>query len=307
MNRTVFISVLLPGLFLLVTGCAGTPPVVESYPAESARAVIVDGVRIHYFDFHPDATTTPILWIHGYSGSAFETYYLKDALGPDRRIIAPDLPGSGYSEKPVREYTLDYFVEFVGDFVSELGVSQYVLAGHSMGGLIATTFAAEQPPGLEKLVLVAPYGLAGEAGVIPEFLADAGVLVDYGFELHNETLIELAVRVNVFHDAGSIPQDLIDYTTVATFHTPNAVPALASVTRNVIAREHDPSVLDRIQVPTLILWGAEDRVLDFRYAAAFNRRIRGSILQAIPDCGHLPHVEKPATAAAILNDFLAGP
>jgi pimeloyl-ACP methyl ester carboxylesterase len=295
------------GAALSITACTSAPPVVEDYPADSAHRIVVDGVEIHYFDFHPEAPNPPLLWIHGYSGTAFETYYLKDALGPDRRIIAPDLPGSGYSQKPEREYTLDYYVEFVTSFAEALGLSRFVLVGHSMGGLIASTFAAQDPPGLDRLILVAPYGYAGGAGAIPEFLADAGVLVDYGLELHNETLIELAVRVNVFHDPGRIPQDLVDYLSVATFHTPNAIPALASVTRNIIAREHDQAILTRIRTPTLIVWGADDRVLNFRHAALFNRRIAGSVLQAIPDCGHLPHVELPETTAAIMEAFLDGP
>ncbi|HKJ84851.1 MAG TPA: alpha/beta fold hydrolase [Spirochaetia bacterium] len=294
----------LAALTLLAGSCTTPPPAVETYPTEAARVMEIGGVDIHYFDFHPEADGVPIVWIHGYSGSAFETYFIHEALGSDRRLIAPDLPGSGFSGKPEREYTLDYFVSFVNEFTTSLGLTEFVLVGHSMGGLIASAVAAEIPAGLQKLVLIAPYGLTGQAGAIPEFLADTGVLVDYGFELHNETLIDLAIRVNVFHNSDQIPQDLIDYTKMSTFHTDNAIPALASVTRNVIAADHDPALLSRIALPTLIIWGADDRVLDFRYAATFNRLIEGSVLQAIPDCGHLPHVEHPRITAEIILRFL---
>lgn len=259
---------------------------------------------MHYFDFAPDGRATPLVWVHGYSAGAFEVTYVADDLGPDRRIIALDLPGHGYSEKPRIEYTLDYYTRFLGAFIDELGLDRYILVGHSMGGLIVSTFAAEQPPGLERLILVAPYVFGDEAGPIAEFLADTGTLVDYGLELHNETVIEIAMRSSVFHNPERIPQDLIDYVTTSTFHTPNAIEALASVTRNIIAGEHDAGVLDRIDVPTLIVWGAEDRVLDYRYSAQFNRRIADSTLEAIPNCGHLPHVEFPELTAAIVRDWL---
>ncbi len=298
------------GIILLaiagLAACTSAPREVETYPADDARHVDVNGVEVHYFDFSPDGDETPIVWVHGYSAGAFEVTYIEDDLGPDRRIIALDLPGHGYSEKPEIEYTLDYYTGFLADFIDELGLDRYILVGHSMGGLIVSTFAAGQPPGLERLILVSPYVFGGEAGPIAEFLADTGILVDYGLELHNESVIEIAMRASVFHNPERIPQDLIDYLTMSTFHTPNAIPALASVTRNIIAGEHDPSVLDRVDVPTLVIWGAEDRVLDYRYSAQFNRRIADSTLEAIPNCGHLPHVEFPEVTARIIDDWLAG-
>lgn len=290
---------------LLLAACASPPPVVETYPYDAARWITVDGVDVHYFDFNHDAPGVPIVWVHGYSGTAFETVPLRDALAPDQRLIALDLPGSGYSEKPEVEYTLDYLVGALRAIVAELGLERYALVGHSMGGLVTGQLAAERPRGLAALILVAPYGLAGEAGVVLEFLADTGVLVDWGLRLHNETVLEIAMRTNVFHDTARIPADLVDYLATSTFHTPNAVAALASVTRNVIAVEHDPAYLERIEVPTLIIWGAEDRVLDFRYSAAFNRRIPGSELQAIPDSGHLPHVEQPEITVEVIREFLS--
>ncbi|TFH04507.1 MAG: alpha/beta fold hydrolase, partial [Spirochaetales bacterium] len=126
-----------------------------------------------------------------------------------------------------------------------------------------------------------------------------------GLQLHNETLLEIAIRVNVFYNNASIPEDLVDYLSLATFHTPRCVEALANVTRNVIGEAHTDDILADITVPTLIIWGAKDGVLDFTYAADFNSSIPGSRLAAIPDCGHLPHVECQEKTAAIIRDFLS--
>lgn len=296
---------LAAGLLLLAAaGCESVRPAVDSYPQESAHRITVNGVEIHYFDFHPEGTQTPIVWLHGYSGTAFETSYIQGHLGPRRRLIAPDLPGGGYSEKPEIEYTLDVYLEFVERFIDALDLDSYVLVGHSMGGLIASRYASERPDGLERLILIAPYRIEGAAGPIAEFLSHTGVLVDYGLELHNETIVELGMRFNVFYDPDLIPPDLVNYISASTFHTPNGVGALASITRNMIGVEHDPAFLEKIAVPSLIVWGAEDRVLDFRYSAPFNRLIPGSTLQAMPRTGHLPHVERPAVTADIIRDFL---
>ena len=294
----------LSAVILLFAGCTTSTPSVDSYPTDAARRVTVHGVDIHYFDFNRDAPGTPIVWIHGYSGTAFETTYIQDRFAGANRLIAPDLPGNGYSQKPDVDYTLDYFLEFLAGFLEVLELDRYVLVGHSMGGLIAGTFAAGEPAGLERLILVAPYGLEGEAGAIAEFLATTGVLVDYGLVLHNETLIDLGLQFGVFHDPDRIPDDLVNYMKVSTFHTPNAIPALASITQNMIGTQHDAAAFERIAVPTLIIWGARDRVLAFRFAADFNRLIPGSQLQAIPEAGHLPHVELPDLTAGIIRDFL---
>ncbi len=287
-----------------LSGCAGTPPTVESYPEWSARRMKLNEIEVHYFDFFAQEPATPVVWIHGYSGCAFETYFVKDHLAPRRRLIAPDLPGNGYSDKPDIDYTLEYYVGFLHDFIGELGLDEYILVGHSMGGLIASAFAAEHPIGLERLVLVAPFGLEGEAGPVLDFLARTGFLVDAGLQLHNETILGIAIRANVFHEPDRIPDDLVNYLAVGTFHTENGVEAIANVTQNIIGVTHDPSILEEVLVPTLIVWGSQDRILEYRFATEFDRLIPNSYLQTVPDCGHMPHVELPEVTGAIMSIFL---
>lgn len=285
--------------------CATEIPVVSDYPEDAAHRVIIDGVEVHYFDFNFDAEGTPILFIHGYSGCGFGAGYLADAMGGEYRIIAPDLPGAGWSENPPTEYTTGFYLDFLASFVSALGIDRFHLIGHSMGGQLAAMWAVEPEAAdmIVDLVLVAPYGVEGEAGPVLEFLAGAGVLVDYGFVLHNETIIELAIRLNVFHDPDRIPVDLIAYLDVATFHTEGAIEALASVTHHIIAGPSIESLLPDIGCPTLIIWGADDRVLDFRFSADFYSLIPDVELAAIPDCGHMPHIERPDLTARALRRF----
>lgn len=309
-------------LVMVLGGCAGgEPPAVESLPTAAERSVEVNGVAIHYFDFNPDVTGTPILFLHGYSGSGYESYFIQDELA-DRRIVAPDLPGLGRSGKPEIEYNLSYYLNFVRGFVEALGLEEVVLIGHSLGGKIAAVYTALHgetgiPSTLESaafpdrigvvsaLVLLAPYGLDGEAGDIVGFLSNTGNLVNVSFNLHSQTLIDVAVRLNIFHDSEKIPEDLIDYIASATFYTENGVKALASITRNAIARDPIDWLLPEIAVPTLVVWGEKDRILPFRHAEAFTALIDGSQLVAVPDCGHMPHVEQQAVTAHAITTFVA--
>ncbi len=291
----------------LVFSCASNEAlVVESYPEDYAGFLDIGGDRIHYIDYPgTELQRTPIVLVHGYSGTGFEARFLREGLGSQTRLIAPDLPGSGYSQKRDTVYTLDGYVAFLEAFLEALELERYVLVGHSMGGMIASRFASRDPSGLEALILIAPYGLPDEAGAIIEFLADTGMLVDAGMTLHNETVMRAAIRTQVFANPDRIPDDYVNYLANATFHTENALPALASITRHVVTDHLEPEELRSIDVPTLIIWGAEDRVLDFSWAARFNRAIPGSSLQAIPECGHLPHVEWPEITGEIILQFIA--
>lgn len=325
MRRMVAAAVLL-SLFLVATGCGREPPTVEHIPLTAERTAVVNDLTIHYFDFNPDAAGTPVLFLHGYSGSAYEAYFFQDDLGDDVRVMAPDLPGLGRSDKPRVEYNLSFYLNFLRDFVRQLGLERFVLAGHSMGGKIAGAYTAlhgvagiprtvgDDAPGstptrlgiVERLVLLAPYGLDGEAGDIVEFLSNTGDLVDASFNLHNQTLIDVAVRLNVFHDSSRIPQDLVDYIAAATFYSENGVEALASITRNIIARDPIDWVLPEISVPTLVIWGEQDRVLNIRHADTFVTLIPDASLVRLADCGHMPHVEQQEMTADAMRAFIRG-
>lgn len=292
-----------------VTACTGRSEQSTAYsPAYSPagqRTVVVNEVSIRYFDINPEAAGATVLYLHGYSGTGYEMQFLKSELGPDMRIIAPDLPGLGFSGKPSVDYNLSYFLNFVRGFVDELALETFVLAGHSMGGKIASVYAAlDGPDHLEGLILLAPYGLEGEAGEIVGFLSNTGSLVDVSFNLHSETLIDIAVRLNVFHDDERIPEDLVRYISAATFSSDEGIRALSNITRNAIARDPIDWLLPEISVPTLIVWGMNDRILSYRHAETFHGLISESRLVSVSECGHMPHVERPEITAAAWMTFL---
>lgn len=301
MSRAVSIAFVT----LVLASCATSEvELPDSYPRANAHRIEIDHTTIHYFDINPEAGGIPILYVHGYSGCAFEAVLISDEIGPEHRILALDLPGSGLSDKPDIEYTVDYFVEAVRKFAKGLGVDRFNLVGHSMGGHISSMLAVRHPELIKRLVLISPYGLEGEAGAVFTALSNSGVLVDMTFNLHTKTILNLALKHNIFYDSDKVPQDFVDYLAIATFHTDNGVGALASVTRHTVGHDPTDDLLAEIDIPTRIIWGENDRLLPFRYAERFLSLIPGSDLVPIANCGHMPQTEQQDATATAIVEFL---
>jgi pimeloyl-ACP methyl ester carboxylesterase len=301
-RNSVVTSIFMVAICGMSVSCAGAPPVIESFPAAASHVVEIDGVDIHYFDFNRDAEGIPIIWLHGYAGVGFEAFYIHDHLS--RRVIALELPGSGLSEKPEVDYSIAFFANTVKRLAKELHIDRYVLVGHSMGGAVAAQVATDGDAQIEQLVLIAPYVVAGQAGSFLEFVSDIRVLVDLGISVYNEGLLGLFLRQNVFYDSELIPPDLVNYYARSIFYTERGKAALADVTSDVIGHTIDPDRLGDISVPTLLLWGTEDKVLPFDDAAEVASRIPRGEFASIARAGHVPHIERPGAVAFHIERFL---
>src|SRR5512144_3166978 len=145
--------------------------------------VDVDGMKIHCLasDAPPkSAGGRTLLMLHGWSGSAEDFRPLFGLLPPGARAIAVDFPGSGYSDKPDAAYDLEFFLSFLRSLCRALGLDRFVLVGHSMGGQFAAHLVARRPDLVERLILIAPYGLDGQEGIWLT-LARWGGFVDFAF------------------------------------------------------------------------------------------------------------------------------
>jgi len=123
--------------------------------------VDVDGLRVHALASGEDGS--PVLLLHG-GGIDSADFTYRFAIGPlsqEHRVFAPDWPGFGRIDKPQVEYTVPFFIDFLGRLLDALGLERTSLVGLSMGGAAALGFALRSPDRVEKLVLVDSYGLGG--------------------------------------------------------------------------------------------------------------------------------------------------
>ncbi len=265
-----------------------------------SRVVAVDGIDIHFLDTGRGPAT--LLLVHGWCGSSADFYPMLLHMPPEIRCIAVDLPGCGASGKPEIEYDIPFFVDFLSSFCGAMGLERFFLAGHSMGGQVAAHFARKYPDSVETLILIDPYGLEGEEGEwLP--LARLGSLVDVGFRLNTRLFIEMAVRGNLLYRTSQGIVDWLVDSTARSILGLEGSRATASITRNVIDRDPVDSVLPGIAQRTLVIWGANDSLLPPRWGERFVALLPNATLETVPQCGHMPTLEKPEETAELIADF----
>ena len=296
-------------LFLVLLAFTALPTPLSAADDTFLRWRDVDGIAVRYLDTGvpsgaPEGVEAPrtILFVHGYCGAAYNFLPLYPLLAARCRCIAVDLPGCAGSAKPDIEYSIAFFVDFLDSFRRKLGLGRFVLVGHSMGGQISAHYAQRHPRAVEKLVLVAPDGLAGEEGGWLA-LARLDPLIDAGLALSNRSFVTIALRTIIFHDPAMVSPDLVDCFAEGLLSAEGAR-ATALITRGIIGHDPVDDVLPGLPQETLVIWGESDRLLSVRWAPRYIELLPRAELRTLPACGHVPTLEKPAETAALIGEFL---
>jgi pimeloyl-ACP methyl ester carboxylesterase len=254
-----------------------------------------------------------LVLVHGMAGSSATWEPLLPALTRRFTVVAPDLRGHGASAKSPGDYTLAGHANVLRDLLTALGHERATLVGHSFGGGVVMQLAYQFPEHCERLVLVSSGGLGREVGPLLRALSIPGA--DYVLPLLcTAGLGDVAGRVfgwlgrvglQTTPAAGEIARSYMALTERETRQ------AFFRTLRAVI----DPggqavSALDRLylasHVPTLIVWGARDRIIPASHGVAAHAAIPGSRLVTFEDAGHFPHCEAPERFAAALLEFMDG-
>jgi len=227
-------------------------------------------------------------------------------LSEDFRVLALDLPGQGDSDKPRRNYDLDYAVAATVGFLDALGLHQADFMGTSAGGLVALHTALRHPARVGRLVLVAPAGLGPEVnwGLRLASLPLVGLISTAPWPW----LVQRSLCWN-FADPSWITADLVEeYCRVRGL--PGAQAALRSALGNALSLQGlRPSLVARdrlreLTCPTLVLWGDRDRVLPVAHAQVAQQLIPTCEVHILANTGHDPAVERAPHVAALVRDFL---
>ena len=261
-----------------------------------------DGRQLAYLDNGTDGDARPVLVaLHGIGAHKDHWPRLAHRLAARVRVVAPDLPGFGESDRdPGADYSMGAQARAVVAFADALGLGRFHLAGSSMGGRIAAEVAARLPDRLLSLWLLAPAGAQGEQlSEMIETLQAGGEL-----PLFSRTAEEYRASVDfTMSRPPDIPKPALRVLAAETargyelnqqiFHLISAEYAAGLSTEEV---------LDGVDVPTLITWGQDDRVLHASGAGTIAARMPDATVRTLPDTGHLPMMEDPDAAAA---DYLA--
>lgn len=273
---------------------------VQRYANAQSQFVDVGGVRAHVRDEgRPDGM--PLLMIHGSLGSLQVWEGWVDALKDRLRLISVDLPGHGLTGPwPRGDYTVEAYADFIEVLADALHLDRFAIAGQSMGGAVAWSFAATRPERVTHLILVDSSGFPGGGTSLSGKLARLGLLSDIGIYFKPRSMMRRALLETYADPAMVTPARLERYSDLQRF--PGNRPATLQRLRT--QEPLDPSTLKRLNVPTLVIWGAKDRQLPVNNAYRFQSDIRGARLAIFSKLGHAPMEEDPKATAAAVAAFL---
>ncbi len=260
------------------------------------RHVAVDGIRLHV----AEAGEGPALvLLHGLSASHHNWEYTIPAFADRFRVIAPDLPGHGRSEKPDAPYTIDFYAGIVRSLGRELGIDEAIVLGNSLGGQIAVELAVQYPVWTRALVLAAPAG--GFAAALRAF----GWVVSAGATPRVLRMTLPRALDRCFYEPAS-PACVERRRLLAERLAHEDFPAFArAVARSLAgAIAAGQQALHRVNQPTLLVWGRQDRLVALSGSRRVVRQVPHARLVVFDRCGHLPMLEQPKRFNDTVADFL---
>jgi len=240
----------------------------------------------------------PVVLLHGFPLSSEIWAPIRTAVEQVARLITPDLRGFGGSDAPQDGYDLDSVAGDVIELADRLGLARFVLGGHSMGGYVALRVAARHPGRLAGLVLV---DTRAEADA-PEARErrDAAIARIQGGE-SDAFLDEFVPNLVGPSTRGRAPRLLAELRAIAGEIPPHV---LAGCLAGMRDRPDSSALLASLDVPTLVLVGAEDTATPPACARAMAAALPRAELVEVPLAGHTPSVERPITTAEALLAFL---
>jgi len=270
-------------------------------PPGVQRDVTASGVRVRVAD---SGDGSSVILLHGLFLDHTTWDGVASVLGERCRVVAPDLPGFGESEKPSPRrfsYHVEAFAEAVADLYAALDLGRASVVGHCLGGAAALVLAARHPELVSKLVLVDALsetprlGAAGRVGLLP-FVGGFVLKQLWGKQVFGALLEE-----RIAPGLGPASQKLSRY--YSAFSEPAARASALETLRAV----QDPRPLvartPGVRCPTLVVWGTHDRMVPVSAGRRLAHEIAGARLELLA-AGHAPQEERPRELGDVLTRFL---
>lgn len=248
-------------------------------------------------------TGVPLIFLHGIGGH-LEAYSRNITSHAEHfRVLAPDLIGHGYSDKPDLAYEIPVYVEHILQLMDALGVKKANFSGASLGGWVAAWIAAKSPERVDKLVLNTAGGFESDPRVmerIKKLSMDA---------VNNPTRESVRKRIElIMADPRSVTDELVEMR-----YQIYTQPGMVRVMENVMCLENmevrrrnllTPELLRKITARTLVIWTTHDPIFPLEIGRKFTEYIPNSRFAVIERCGHWPQFENPEEFNKIQLEFL---
>jgi pimeloyl-ACP methyl ester carboxylesterase len=265
------------------------------------------GERIAYRDA---GAGEALLLIHGMAGSSATWRAVIPELAKRYRVVAPDLLGHGESAKPRGDYSLGAFAAWLRDLLDELGIRQATVIGQSLGGGVAMQFTYQHRDYCQRLVLISSGGLGPDLNWILRILSAPGAELVLPV-VAPQPVLNLGNKLGSWLTSAGIksPRTGEMWSAYCSLSDRPTRQAFLRTLRSVVDyRGQAVSALGKIHVshglPTLLIWGEQDRIIPVAHGYAAHDAVPGSRLEVLAGVGHFPHVEAPTAVVDILDDFI---
>jgi len=308
----------------------------EHWAGVTSQVVDIGGVRVHYL--RTDAAgaprdAPPHLLVHPLGAGSWSWMDVIRPLAAHGAVIAPDLPGAGRT-RPLdpRAGRAEHGAGFLADLCRALDLEQVVLHGHSMGALVSALFAARQPERVARLVLTSPalpglpdpprfawawrlaLRLAPRLARIPMRAGLRWKAAQWRRWRDDPTDPQLAEAMGrMWTDASRISPALLSLVAeeIERYRVPWRIDgAIQAAVSTLAAMTVDEGMvraeLERIETPTLVLWGDQDRVIPRRLVDELMELHPPWAFRAVDGIGHLLPLEAPDTYIALVADWMTG-
>ncbi len=266
---------------------------------------MIDGVNIAYRE---QGEGRPVVFVHGFASFSYTWLSLVMLLPFNLRYIALDMKGFGGSDKPDDElYSARDQANILVEFINRLGLDDVIIVGHSFGGIVSlfSILSKKIKNKVSGLILIDAEGYFEH---MPDFIAKLRIPVanKFGLEFMSAHTLVKQVLEEVFYDHSKITEKMIAKY-VEYLSLPHAKQSLIQSAYQFVSEDmrHAHEKFSQIDTPTLVISGAEDRVIPINESYHFKRDLPHVTMEVIYECGHSPQEECPEETAALITKFLS--
>lgn len=270
-----------------------------------SQFIEIGGLQVHLRDEGPREDPIPIVLLHGTSASLHTWDGWTNALKDKHRVIRFDLAGFGLTgPTPDNNYSIENYTRIVIEVLDKLKVDRVILVGNSLGGYVSWATAVFYPDRVAKLVLIDSSGYPFQAKSVPIGfrIASTPILNKLMQQVLPRSMVESSVK-NVYGNPEWVTAELVDRYFELTTRAGNRQALVARLKQlrpgQLVAR------IPELKLPTLIIWGQQDRLIPPEIADRFHQDIIGSQLVRFNELGHVPQEEDPLSTVNAFKAFLA--
>lgn len=307
MSLRILVKYLILSIFILLIGLIAysyapdrsVEDLKKKWTYDDSKFMQVNDMDVHY---RISGQGMPLVLIHG-TGSSLHTWEgWTNILSENFQVISLDMPAFGLTgPSPEKLYSLENYAYFLDSFLSKLQIDSFYLAGNSLGGAISWKYASLFPDKVKKMILIDASGYPFEKDLPFAFrLAKNDLMSKILLKITPKSLFWKSIR-EVYHQDELVTEQLIDRYYELYLRTGNRQAFVDRVQR---IEQNDPSPIQHIETPTLIMWGEHDEWIPVSLVKKFEADLVNSTSIIYSNAGHVPMEEIPEKTAADALIFL---